>query len=230
MYALPLLLALPTIGLCQAPLPAASEPVPWEIVRAESVFAVVTQKEGFAARLAHNHLVVARDYTAFLDLDPSRPTEAIFELETATADLVVDDPSERSRWEERVVVLGLVSELGAPGAGDRRKIRETMLASGQMDAQRFPEIHARLLRVAPAPMTVGNVLFGYSAEVEIVIHGRTVRREVPVRFDLDGRVLAVEAVGSFTFEEFGIEPYSAFLGSVKNKNEFFIYLNLKATR
>ena len=47
---------------------------------------------------------------------------------------------------------------------------------------------------------------------------------------IDGDELSIEAVGEFTFEEFGIEPYSAFLGSVKNKNEFFIYLNLKAIR
>ncbi len=230
MYALSLLLALPAIGLCQEPETAASAPVPWELVRAESVFAVVTQKEGFAARFAHNHLVVAREYTARLDLDPGDPAGASFELRTGTADLVVDDPAERSRWEERVLTLGLVNELGAPDDGDRRKIVETMLSSGQMDAERFPEIRARLLRVTPSPVTVGNVLFGYAAEVEVTVHGQAVRREVAARFDLDGRELAIEAVGRFTFEEFGIKPYSAFLGSVKNKNEFFIYINLKATR
>ena len=230
MYALFLLLALPTVGLSSEATVDATLLAPWTVVPGESVFAVVTQKEGLAARLSHNHLIVARAYSVRLDFDPEDPEGTEFELEARAPDLVIDDPEERGRWEERVGALGLVDGLGAPDGSDRRDIRDTMLSDDQLDGERYPIISARLLRIVTAPRTIGTVEFEYAAEVEVVIHDEAIRREVAVRLAVDGDELSIEAIGEFTFEEFGIEPYSAFLGSVKNKNEFFIYLNLKAIR
>ena len=124
--------------------------------------------------------------------------------------------------------LKLADGLGAPDEADRREIRETMLSDDQLDGERYPIISARLLGIVEGPRTVGTVEFEYSADVEVVIHDKTVRREMAVRLAVDAKELSIEAIGEFTFEKFGIEPYSAFLGSVKNKNEFFIYVNLKA--
>ncbi len=228
MYALFLLLALPTVGLSSEATVDDTLLARWTVVQEESVFAAVTQKEGFAARLAHNHLIVARAYSARLDFDPENPDETEFELKAQAPDLIVDDPEERGRWEERVGALRLVDGLGAPDEADRREIRETMLSDDQLDGERYPIISARLLGIVKGPRTVGTVEFEYSADVEVVIHDKTVRREMAVRLAVDGKELSIEVIGEFTFEEFGIEPYSAFLGSVKNKNEFFIYVNLKA--
>lgn len=44
---------------------------------------------------------------------------------------------------------------------------------------------------------------------------------------VDG-VLTVEATGAFLFTDFGIEPYSAFLGLVKVADPFHLYLRLVA--
>ena len=76
---------------------------------------------------------------------------------------------------------------------------------------------------------VGGVTFDHMATVDVTVHGTTVSRDVPIRLEHDGESLRIEAVGRFEFEEFGIKPYSAFLGTVKVKNEFEIYLNLVAT-
>ena len=238
MYAATLLVALAaTTGPFVPDVPPPGDPsidrpavVPWTIVQAESVLAVVTQKGGFAGRLAHNHLVVAREYTASLDFDPERPERTTFAFEVATTDLLVDDPAERAAREPRIVELGLVESLGSPDEGDRRKIREEMLDEDQLDAEEHPTIRARLLAVREVPDSIGSTEFPYQADVEVEIRGIVIERAVPVRWSMEGGRLEIEAVGEFTFREFGIEPYSAFLGSVKNQDEFYIYLHVIAER
>lgn len=202
----------------------------WRVIAEESVFAVVTEKDGFAARLAHNHLIVAGDYTVTLEYDAARPTAAGVEFSGSAHGLIVDDPEQRARWEPRIVELGLVSELGTPGDDDREKIGREMLADGQLDAETYPDISARVVSIREEAIVIGGTEFPFSVVAEVGIRDRTVQRTVGANVDTDGTLLNIEVLGEFTFEEFGIEPYSAFLGSVKNKNDFHIYLNFKATR
>lgn len=212
------------------PTPLTTGEIPWRIVDAESVFAVVTKKEGFAARLAHNHLVVARDYLVRLSLNPDRLDRTVFDLEAVAPSLVVDDPAERERWEPRIAALGIVDELGAPDEGQRAEIREKMLSDDQLDAETDPRISVTLIGARAGERVEGEVTFPYTAEIAIRVRGTTVTREVAADFRIEGERIHVEAVGHFTFEEFGIEPYSAFLGSVKNSNDFVVYLNLQGVR
>ena len=227
-------------GPIQAAAPASIDPVAtdanaavrasWEIVEAESVFAVVTRKAGFAARLAHNHLVVARDYTARLSLDPNRLDLTGFDLEAVATNLVVDDPDQREKWEARIVGLGVVDDLGTPDESDRAEIRETMLSKKQLDAAADPRISVALMGVTEQETVINGSVFPYRADIMVRIRGETVARAVAADFSIEGDRISVEAIGNFTFEEFGIEPYSAFMGSVKNKNEFVLYLNLQGVR
>jgi hypothetical protein len=51
-----------------------------------------------------------------------------------------------------------------------------------------------------------------------------------VRYTSEGDALTIEGVGSARFTDFGIKPFSAFMGAVKNLDEFHLYLNLRARR
>ena len=233
MYVASFLLALSAVGVGADLAAQSPDAAPWTVLPEESVFAVVTEKAGFAARLAHNHLIVASDYNVALDFDPDRPSATAFEFEARVAGLLVDSDEERIEWESAIRALDLVSELGTPGEDDRRKIREEMLADGQLDAEEHPTLSARLVAVREEISAFGSVEFSHVAEVEVQIRGQSVVKDVSARFQIDeadeNRV-NIEVVGQFMFEEFGIEPYSAFMGSVKNKNEFDIYLSVKAVR
>lgn len=223
----------PDSAAAMVPSPAAEAPSAariWQVDQDASVFAVVTQKGGFAARLAHNHLIVARGYDVAFEFDPENLPATTFQFETPSAQLVVDDPVTRERWQGRIVELGLVDDLGEPGEDDREEIRQTMLSDDQLDAEEYPTISVQVQNVVEGESPVGPEVFAHLAEVAISVHGQTILRDVPARFRIDGDRIFVEAVGHFTFEEFGIEPYSAFMGSVKNKNEFVFYLNLEASR
>jgi len=200
------------------------------VVEAESVFAVVTHKGGFAARLAHNHLIVASGYEVELVFDEADPLATAFMFSAPVDQLLVDPAESRQAWASRLADLDVEDDLGSPGEDDRRDIRNSMLSEKQLDFANHPTLSVELIRVSEGSQDLSGVVFPWMAEVEVTVRGVAVRRLVPMRYELEGDVLSVEAVGRFTFEEFGIEPYSAALGAVKNKNEFDFYLNLKATR
>ena len=207
----------------------AEETAPRPMVFAEeSLFAVVTHRGGLAGGLAHNHFVTAKEYLASFAFDAADPGRSTLRFSTLVEDLTVDDPQLQAAWIERIRALGLVEEFGDLSEGDRAKVRGEMLDDDQLDPDNFPLIAAVLSGVTEGSTTVGEVAFTHSAAVEVTIHGTTVTRDVPVRYEAEGEGLRIEAIGHFNFEEFGIEPYSAFLGTVKVQNEFEIYLNLLA--
>ena len=194
----------------------------------ESLFAVITHRGGLAGSLAHNHFVTADRYLADFLYDGADPTRSTLRFSTLVEDLTVDDPQLQSAWIDRVRTLGIVEEFGDLSENDRTKVRGEMLDEDQLDPDNFPLIAALLRGISEQPNRVGEVDFTHVATVEVTVHGTTVTRDVPLRYEEEGDGLRIEAVGRFQFEEFGIEPYSAFLGTVKVQNDFEIYLNLKA--
>ncbi|MDH3224572.1 MAG: YceI family protein [Gemmatimonadota bacterium] len=211
------------------PIPAGEERAVPMVFAEESVFAVVTHRGGLAGSLAHNHFVTASEYLAEFTYDASDPSQSTLRFSTLVEDLIVDDPDQQAAWIDRIGALGLVDEFGNLSEGDRNKVRREMLDEDQLDPDNHPLIAALLTGLAQQPRRVGDVDFTHVATVEVTVHGTTVTREVPLRYESEGDDLRIEAVGHFKFEEFGIEPYSAFLGTVKVQNEFEIYLNLRAT-
>jgi hypothetical protein len=202
----------------------------------ETVLAVVTLRDGAAARLAHNHLVVATDPSLTVRFDPMAPEATTFQATVAVDGLVVDDPGLADRVAPRIVELAILSEPpGTPSEGDREKIRNEMRSEDQLHAAAHPLITARLLgmerREGSALVDSGLPspdLFPWLARVELTVAGTAVVQRVAARHEWEGGVLTVEATGVFRFTDFGIEPYSAFLGLVKVADPFHLYLHMVA--
>lgn len=193
----------------------------------ESVLAVVTHKGGFAAGRAHDHLIAAPAREAALAFDPRAPLAASFEIDFAAADLAVDPWEAQRAAYPRLEALGILGEPFTEVAEkDRGKIRKSMLGEGQLDAARHPRVRARLAGVREEPSTHGGVAFPYVATLELEVKGVRVEKPVAARFEAGEGNLAIEAFGVFRFTDFGIEPYSAFLGAVKNLDEIHVYLSL----
>ena len=69
------------------------------------------------------------------------------------------------------------------------------------------------------------------ATLAFTVHGKTVKRECPANIVVEENGLKVDAVGAFKFSEFGIKPYSAMAGAVKNADEFHLFVKiLKSTK
>jgi hypothetical protein len=201
-----------------------------EIDRQRSVFAVVTHKAGLASGLAHNHLAAAAAYEARLDFDGTAPLAASFELTFAADGLEIDRPDLQRAWYPRLEALGILDQpFGVVSEKDRGKIRAAMLSMRQLDGARFPRLAARLAGIEERASTLGEVSFPYAVTLALEVHGETVVRSVAARYELTGGELLVEAAGTFRFTDFGIRPYSAALGMVKNADEFHVFLHLRGS-
>ena len=201
----------------------------WRLDRETSLLAVLTHKGGFAAGLAHDHLVAATRYEARLELDPASPATALFELRVEAEGLEPDLAELQQEWYPRLAELGLLEEpFGSVSDKDRGKIRSAMLGGKQLDATRYPSISARLLRVREEASTAGEVSFTHQVTLQLEVRGRRVERSAAARYSLEDDLLTMEALGHFTFTEFGIKPYSAALGAVRNRDGFQVYVHLKA--
>lgn len=217
-------------------------PAEYSVVQDQSVFAVITDKGGIAAAKAHRHLVVATAYDVQLSFDQANPAATSFLFTTRSEDLVVDDAAHKEEWAGRIAELGVTDDLGSVSDGDREKVRKEMLDDDQLDPENHPEIVMRVTGVRERAggeraggdgqdAEAGDLgIFPYLADLEVTIRGQTVARAVPASYQVETGTLTVEALGEFTFKEFGISPYSAFLGAVKVKNEFHMYVHLTAVR
>lgn len=200
-----------------------------QVIPDSSYLVVITRRAGAAARLAHDHLIAAHGWNLELELPPDHDLGAVsFHLTVPVDSLLVDDPHLKGLLEDRLEALGLIpGAFSATSAGDRREIREAMLAEDQLNALAHPLAEVRLIsarRDSPA----GE--FPHVLEVELAVAGGTAVGEMQGRLvEAEGRV-RVEAYGPMHFTQLGIEPYSAFWGMVRNQDRFYLYLSLTATR
>ncbi len=193
------------------------------VVAEESVFAVITHKGGFGSGLAHNHLVVARSPEVELEFDAENPLETRFSVAVEVDDLVADDPELQSAWNARILELGILEEpMEELKEKNRRKVGDAMRGKKQLDAARHPGLTAELGGLIEAPTSHGDTEFPLRADLQVKIRGETRAVPAAVRYEWDGESLTVEAVATAKFSDFGIRPYSAMLGAVKNLDEFHL--------
>jgi polyisoprenoid-binding protein YceI len=223
-------LALATLGAARPADAAASAAPAWSVDLGRSLFAVLTRKAGPAARLAHDHLVVARAPEIELGFDPSAPEAARLVVTVPVQSLDVDPPAERKARSPRLAELGLLdAELPPVDEGDRVKVREAMLGEDQLDGARFPTVTAELVGFARRGAgAAARVALGWDATVRLTVRGRTIEKKVPARWEVVDGELRAEAVAEARFTEFGIEPYSAFLGAVRNADLFHFVVEIVA--
>ena len=216
---------------CVVPVPAALA-AEYTVDPERSLFAVITHKAGLAARLAHDHLVVAASPAVSLEFDPQRPEATRFTFVFAAERLEVDSPAARAASKGRLQELGIqTGDLPPVPDSDRIKVRAAMLGASQLDIARFSEIRAEVVRVepraAPAASEKPTETDG-GAGVRVTIHGRTVERLLQAKWSAADGALVAEVFGEYHFSEFGIDPYSAMLGAVRNTDNFHIYVRIEA--
>ena len=175
----------------------------------KSELMVRTFKAGVARGLAHDHLVVARDVQGELSFDPEAPEATRVSVTVKVASLVADDPAMRRRFK----VGGELSEK------DRQKVTASMLDEGQLDAARFPTIS--FVSTGAEQTSEGLMVSG-----RFTLHGVTKPLRLPVKISSrDGALLGVTSFKLLT-SDYGIKPYSAALGTVKNQDQVELVIRL----
>lgn len=162
--------------------------------------------------LSHNHAIRAASFRAEANLD-SDPGKCTFSVTIPVRKLRVDEPSMRRRFQ-------LEGELDED---DRADIRKNMLADDQLDANNHPEIgmKATYCRLGANALTLEGKL-----SIRGVTRGVKARLE---RSDVNDGQVRLKGSIPIRATDFGFEPYSAALGSLKNRDEMRIHIELVAS-
>lgn len=183
-----LCLALPALAAA----PAASEPL--EATPASGRIQVHVLKKGLFSGFAHDHHFEVTEWRA-------------------TAVVPEDDPSKLS-VEVILAAKSLRDRQEALSPADRAKVDAQAAGPEGLDAAHHPEITWRSQGATLAPEAQKDGRLRGTARGRLTMHGQT--RPVDVAFEAwrDGDAWRVSAAARTNQSDFGISPFSGFLGTV----------------
>lgn len=162
-------------------------------------------KAGIAAALAHNHVIRASRFVGEAEADPLS-----LWVEAEAASLLADEPAMRQKY-------GLTKPLGRE---DREKIQSAMESAEQLDVNRYPVIRFASTHIERQTNEQ------YVVTGNLTIHGVTRTVSFPAAVSEEPGGLRGKAALSFRQSDFGITPYSAMFGAVRNKDEADLHVEL----
>lgn len=218
----PVEVAAPVAPVPVVPAPAVAEPtaVPtaadYTLVPGKNALYVVVKYERgtLGANLAHDHVIVATSYSGTVHWDPANPAACKIAVDVPTSGLRVDPPGARAR-------AGLE---GTPPVDDQPKIQENFNGPRQLDSGKFPVLTFRSTSCAPGKaenVTVNGTM---------TVHG--VSRPTTVTMDIVADGAELSAAGRFVAKhsDFGMDPFSAAMGAVRNDQALTFVIDLDARK
>ncbi len=169
-------------------------------------------KAGIGSGVAHDHVVRAAEFSGKLRIDPASPAESSIAVTVRAASLVPDEPTVREKFK-------VAKELSE---SDRQKVRKTMEGEDQLSIVKFPEItfvSKRIEMEGTGRVRVSGIF---------TLHG--VSREVsfPAAVSVADGTFHSSGTLEFKQSEFGIKPYSALLGTIRNQDTVRLHFDLVA--
>ncbi|MBW2734073.1 MAG: YceI family protein [Deltaproteobacteria bacterium] len=178
---------------------------------AQSSFVVRLFKAGLAARLAHDHVIRAKQPRGTIEISGSL-TSARIQIEVDARTLEVDPPELRRRYK-------LTSRIDHD---DRKKITHNLHAKDQLWSAR----HKTIRFVSTAISALGGDR--YKVMGRLTLRGITRAMNLSVQATLKGDELRAKGTLRFLQSNFGYKPYRAALGLVKVKDGVDLDLYLVA--
>ncbi len=175
-----------------------------------SELVVYLSSTGIARAFADNHVIRAADYCGSAYIDLVDPAASSLWVEVEADSLVADERDVRQKF-------GLLHPVNE---ANRAKIQATVESPTQMDVKRYPKILFRSTSIA-----IGQDGC-WCVTGELTVHGMTRTVSFVATVDKDKRNLLVHAALPFKQSDFGITPYRAAWGAVRNMDEVVLYLDI----
>jgi polyisoprenoid-binding protein YceI len=176
-----------------------------------SMVRIYAFRTGRAAKLGHNHVLSAPQFTGFFYLPPSGTSNSRFDLEFRLDQLEIDNPEYRSLLGS--AFSSVLSHEAIEGT------REHMLGEDNMQAEKFPFVRIHSLQVS-------GEFPKFAAKVQVDMHGQ--KREMWVPLSVEGLPDRLSVAGSFVLRQtdFGAQPYSVLGGMLAVQDEIVIEFKL----
>jgi hypothetical protein len=162
---------------------------------------------GTAAKVGHNHVLSAPQFTGFVHLPSSGASGARFDLEFRLDQLEIDNPAYRSKL--GTAFSSLLTAAAIEGT------RDHMLGEDNLQADRFPLVRVHSLQISgEAPKL--------AAKIQIELHGQ--KREMWIPLSVESSPDRLSVTGSFVLRQtdFGAQPYSVLGGLLAVQDELVI--------
>lgn len=169
-------------------------------------------REGTASVFAHDHVVEATSFSGRITYEPAVPEASSISVQVNAATLKVDSPETRRQFHSR----------GEPTTADVSDIERNMKGEGQLHVAKFPLITF----VSTSINSEGDGQYWVTGHLTIRGVTKTVR--FPANVVMEGHTLRATATLEFTQSAFGYRPYSALLGTIKNKDTVVLHIDLVA--
>ena len=170
---------------------------------------VYKDSSAIAASMSHDHVIRARGWEGQVIWKPNEPHNCIFEFQIPVHFFEVDP----DKWRKKMNLPGTISKK------DKKEIHKNMMSKTQLWAEKYSHINFSAQNCVTKDK-------GIQLNGEMTIRGVTKEITTIIQITEDEK-LSIN--GSFYLNQtsFGITPYSAFMGAVKNKNKIKISLDLK---
>ena len=163
---------------------------------------VYKDTSALASAFAHNHVMRADNFYGEVVYNEDDPESCEISFSLPVNDLRVDEAGMRS----------LVGYGDTIGESDRETIRGHMLQSSQLNASSYPEITFDSYNCSGAGGKNGTL----TVQGGMAVRGQTADVSIPVQFQLSDGDFYAQASFTINHSDFGMRPYTAFAGTVRN--------------
>lgn len=191
---------------------ARASPAAWQADTSKSRIVVRVFKKGLLSGTAHDHHFVPNEWRATASFDPTGPADVHVEVVIAAADSLRDDQPKLS-------------------PGDREKVNRQAAGRDVLDASRYREIRFKASKLELSAPALGQPAGKFQGVLvgTLSLHGRERSLSVRLVATAEGGGRRVVGMVSFKQSDFGIEPYSGFLGTIAVKDEVNVDFDLFLT-
>ncbi|HJN74719.1 MAG TPA: YceI family protein [Myxococcota bacterium] len=190
---------------------AEAEPVTYDL-KGTLYVQVYKDPTTIAQALAHDHVVKAVGWSGTATWDPEDSSACAMDISLEVAKLEVDEKSVRER-------LGYDT---FPREGEREDIREEMLGDKALEADEHPNITWKL-----TGCEFGETRTNVTGDM--TIHGTTTSISLPMTVKADSVNFSAKGSTKIKATQFGMEPYSAGFGALKNQDAMILVVSIHGT-
>jgi polyisoprenoid-binding protein YceI len=205
----------PDVAEPEEPEVVATGPVSYALQTGSSSLYVQVFKDTTTAAsgMSHDHVMRASGWTGTATWDPAKPENCKIDISVPVDKLVVDPPKLRA-------AVGYDSTLSD---GQRGDVRKNMLSKDQLNSSKYSEISFSA--------TSCKVVSGSKVDVSGKLTIKGTSKPITIRMTLDADAQSYSAKGGFKIKgsDYGLEPFSAMMGALKNQDELRFTVRLSGT-
>jgi polyisoprenoid-binding protein YceI len=211
----------PAGALAETPAPHLG--APYDIVADASLLTILVYRGGALATAGHNHVIASHALSGTLYV-PADLMHSSFEVHVPVATLTVDEAALRAQQSSADFPPD-VSESAKEGT------RRNMLGPALLDAEHYPEIVLRAIRLERPATAAGGAAadaHGVLVRLQCTVRGQPHTLAVAVHYERREASLVATGELALRQSDLGLTPFSAMLGALQVQDEMHVSFRIVA--